>query len=277
MVGIITVAAIRCGSVAVEFVAALCSERPMIFVTTLLETNGFKPLSAEDGVKGLEIARKEAPSLIILDVMMPKESGITLYREIKNDPDYIIKVVMPADTNLTALAPDITIPAGFQITPASGEIVDFTSGPVTYTVDNNFSKISQSWDVSVVNAGPDIIGANLPSLNGDVVINGDPDYTVQIPVVEGTDLSDLSPEIFIYEGFTVTPESGSTNDFSSEPVTYTVSHQTLPLSQDWQVSVIETPVGINKIKDKEILYAIVSVKKNVPYRIYKLINQRTIY
>ena len=31
---------------------------------------------------------------------------------------------------------------------------------------------------------------------------------------------------------------------------------------------------IDKIKDKEILYAIVSVKKNVPYRIYKLINQR---
>ncbi len=179
-------------------------------------------------------------------------SGQLVSTEIKNDPDYIIKVVMPADTNLTALAPDITIPAGFQITPASGEIVDFTSGPVTYTVDNNFSKISQSWDVSVVNAGPDIIGANLPSLNGDVIINGDPDYTVQIPVVEGTDLSDLSPEIFIYEGFTVTPESGSTNDFSSEPVTYTVSHQTLPLSQDWQVSVIETPVGINKIKDKEI-------------------------
>ena len=65
-----------------------------IFVTTLLETNGFKPLSAEDGVKGLEIARKEAPSLIILDVMMPKESGITLYREIKNDPDLKDKPVI---------------------------------------------------------------------------------------------------------------------------------------------------------------------------------------
>ena len=57
------------------------------FITTLLETENFKPLSAVDGKEGLEIARKQKPALIILDVMMPKESGITLYRELKNDPE----------------------------------------------------------------------------------------------------------------------------------------------------------------------------------------------
>jgi two-component system phosphate regulon response regulator PhoB len=58
-----------------------------IFVTTLLETSGYKPLSAEDGIQGLEMARKDKPSLIILDIMMPRESGITMYRELKSDPD----------------------------------------------------------------------------------------------------------------------------------------------------------------------------------------------
>jgi CheY-like chemotaxis protein len=57
-----------------------------IFITTLLETNGFKPLSAEDGFQGLEIARKSKPSLIILDIMMPRESGINMYRELRTDP-----------------------------------------------------------------------------------------------------------------------------------------------------------------------------------------------
>lgn len=57
-----------------------------IFISTLLETNGYKPLTAEDGIKGLEIARKQKPSLIILDVMMPKESGISLYRDLKQEP-----------------------------------------------------------------------------------------------------------------------------------------------------------------------------------------------
>jgi two-component system phosphate regulon response regulator PhoB len=56
------------------------------FVATLLETNGFKPIVAEDGIQGLEIARRDKPSLIILDIMMPKESGITMYRSLKSDP-----------------------------------------------------------------------------------------------------------------------------------------------------------------------------------------------
>ena len=65
------------------------------FITTLLETNGYKPLSAEDGVQGLEVARQKRPSLIILDIMMPKESGINLYRELKSDPDLkAIPVIM---------------------------------------------------------------------------------------------------------------------------------------------------------------------------------------
>ena len=57
------------------------------FIITLLETSGYKPLSANDGVEGLEIARQKKPALVILDVMMPKESGINMYRELKNDPE----------------------------------------------------------------------------------------------------------------------------------------------------------------------------------------------
>ena len=57
------------------------------FIITLLETSGYKPLSANDGVEGIEIARRKKPALVILDVMMPKESGINMYRELKNDPE----------------------------------------------------------------------------------------------------------------------------------------------------------------------------------------------
>ncbi|MBW1868920.1 MAG: response regulator [Deltaproteobacteria bacterium] len=57
------------------------------FLTTLLETSGYKPLSAADGKEGMEVAREKKPSVIILDVMMPNESGISMYRELKNDPE----------------------------------------------------------------------------------------------------------------------------------------------------------------------------------------------
>ena len=56
-----------------------------IFMTTLLETSGFKPITAEDGKQGLELARQKKPDAIILDVMMPKESGFAMYRELKKD------------------------------------------------------------------------------------------------------------------------------------------------------------------------------------------------
>jgi len=57
-----------------------------VFMTTLLETSGFKPVAAKDGREGLEKARSENPALIIMDIMMPKESGIYMYREVKKDP-----------------------------------------------------------------------------------------------------------------------------------------------------------------------------------------------
>jgi len=57
------------------------------FVSTLLETSGYKPLPAVDGKEGMVIARREKPSVVILDVMMPNESGIGMYRELKTDPD----------------------------------------------------------------------------------------------------------------------------------------------------------------------------------------------
>ncbi len=56
-----------------------------IFVKTVLEENGYTPLVARNGEAGLSLARDEAPDLIILDVLMPKQSGIRMYRELKSD------------------------------------------------------------------------------------------------------------------------------------------------------------------------------------------------
>lgn len=65
-----------------------------VFMTTLLETSGYKPITAEDGQQGLVVARKHKPALIIMDIMMPKESGIYMYRELKNDPELKDKPVI---------------------------------------------------------------------------------------------------------------------------------------------------------------------------------------
>ena len=55
-----------------------------LFTTTVLEENGYVPLEAENGEDGLRMIRSEQPDLVILDVLMPRQSGIRLYRELKS-------------------------------------------------------------------------------------------------------------------------------------------------------------------------------------------------
>lgn len=58
-----------------------------IFVSTVVETLGFEPKAAKDGVEALEEARLNPPALVILDVMMPKiDDGIQTYRQFRTDP-----------------------------------------------------------------------------------------------------------------------------------------------------------------------------------------------
>jgi two-component system phosphate regulon response regulator PhoB len=57
------------------------------FVSTVVEENGYIPILANDGEEGMKKVREEAPDLIILDILMPKESGIKMYHELKMDPD----------------------------------------------------------------------------------------------------------------------------------------------------------------------------------------------
>jgi len=55
------------------------------FVSTVLEKSGYKVISAKNGEEALEKIKANRPDLVILDVLMPKQSGIRLYRELKTD------------------------------------------------------------------------------------------------------------------------------------------------------------------------------------------------
>ncbi len=59
----------------------------LTFYSELLDDYNFTPITAENGVEGLKKAREEKPDLILLDIMMPKKSGMRTFKELKNDPD----------------------------------------------------------------------------------------------------------------------------------------------------------------------------------------------
>jgi PAS domain S-box-containing protein len=68
-----------------------------------LERADFEILLAENGMKGIEIARSEQPDLILLDIMMPVMSGFEVCQRIKDDPVTAdIKVIIVTTLSDTA-------------------------------------------------------------------------------------------------------------------------------------------------------------------------------
>lgn len=56
-------------------------------VRLMLSSKGFEVLGAPNGREGLEVAVRELPDLILLDLMMPGIDGWQVYRQLKAHPD----------------------------------------------------------------------------------------------------------------------------------------------------------------------------------------------
>ncbi|MCR4421260.1 MAG: response regulator transcription factor [Spirochaetales bacterium] len=61
-----------------------------------LEYEGYSIIEAEDGVKGLEIARNETPDLIILDLMLPQMHGYDFIKQLKKTHPAIPIIIVSA-------------------------------------------------------------------------------------------------------------------------------------------------------------------------------------
>jgi two-component system, OmpR family, alkaline phosphatase synthesis response regulator PhoP len=60
-----------------------------------LTKRGYKLYTASDGHKAIEIAKRELPDVVLLDVMMPGKSGWEVARALKQDPvTQNMKIVM---------------------------------------------------------------------------------------------------------------------------------------------------------------------------------------
>ena len=71
-------------------------------VSFCLTQEGFEVVTAFDGQQALEVARREQPDLIVLDVMLPKENGYQVARFLREDWQEGRLPKMPAILMLTA-------------------------------------------------------------------------------------------------------------------------------------------------------------------------------
>lgn len=59
------------------------NEDNMKLITFMLEKNGFAVIRAENGRRGVELALKEAPDFILLDIQLPDINGLEVLKEIR--------------------------------------------------------------------------------------------------------------------------------------------------------------------------------------------------
>jgi DNA-binding response OmpR family regulator len=70
-------------------------------VTDILRLKHFLPLEAKNGKEGVELALREHPDLILLDLIMPAMDGMTAFKKIRQDT-WGKKVPIIILTNLSA-------------------------------------------------------------------------------------------------------------------------------------------------------------------------------
>lgn len=123
-----------------------------------LRKEGYTVFTASGGKEGVEIARREQPALIILDVMMPDMDGMETCEKIRQIPQLKDTLV----TFLTALAEDYSMMAGFD---AGAD--DYITKPVKPKV--LVSKIK----ALLRRAGGQDVQAETSLATGDLVIDRD--------------------------------------------------------------------------------------------------------
>ena len=52
----------------------------------ILEDNGYEYRVANNGKEALAALQEERPDAVLLDIMMPRKTGISVYKEMKKDP-----------------------------------------------------------------------------------------------------------------------------------------------------------------------------------------------
>ncbi len=102
------------------------------FASVILEENGYISISAMDGKEGMETVRAQKPDLILLDILMPEQGGIGMYRDLKqheetkNIPVIVVTgVARRSDFDEVIITQGGTLPApdGFVEKPMNQNVV----------------------------------------------------------------------------------------------------------------------------------------------------------
>ena len=60
-------------------------EQTSLFISQILENHHYLYSVVHNGVEALEAMKADPPALVLLDIMMPRKSGLNVYQQMKED------------------------------------------------------------------------------------------------------------------------------------------------------------------------------------------------
>lgn len=101
----------------------------MDYLVTFFEDNEFNVITAANGKTGFEKAKSDHPDLISLDISMPEESGVRMYRNLHDTPstnDIPVIIITGVTSDFKAFLESrrqVDPPAGYFEKPIDREAV----------------------------------------------------------------------------------------------------------------------------------------------------------
>ncbi len=114
-----------------------------------LKREGFEPIEAETGERGLELARLKKPSIILLDLMLPGIDGLEVCRQLKHaSATALIPIIM-----LTAKGEEIDKIVGLELGADDYVVKPFSLREVILRIRAVLRRGKEEQYESVVNSG----------------------------------------------------------------------------------------------------------------------------
>ncbi|HZV48016.1 MAG TPA: response regulator [Thermodesulfovibrionales bacterium] len=101
-------------------------------ISLILEANGYKVVTAQDGIDGLNKLKVDNPDLMILDLLMPRLDGFGVCKELK-DPRWAkyarIPIIILSSVREDASKRRYELETGVQL-----DVADYVEKPIEHTV-----------------------------------------------------------------------------------------------------------------------------------------------
>ncbi len=78
------------------------------------ERQGYTVYDARDGQEAIEVARRKLPDLILMDIQMPRKTGIEAVQELRADPRFANTPILAITAHARNYLPPDIIRAGFD-------------------------------------------------------------------------------------------------------------------------------------------------------------------